>query len=75
MKLFSLLAALTVAASPAYAGLRWCPIDQAWYDTDTGYITDDGPSPSRSSYSSSSYSSGVSDIEFDYQGYNDYLGY
>jgi len=70
-KLLPLLASFALLTSPASAGLRWCPIDQAYFDTSTGRIVD-GPS---APLSSPSRSSSTSDIEWTYRGYSEILGY
>jgi hypothetical protein len=52
LRLAPVVAATVLTAGPALAEIRWCPIDRAYYDTETGLIVD-RPSysaPSRPSY-------------------------
>jgi len=51
LRLAPVVAATVLTAGPALAEIRWCPIDRAYYDTETGLIVD---RPSRPSYRSPS---------------------
>lgn len=70
-KLFSALAILALSAGPASAAIKWCPLSQVWYDDVTGNVVD-GPNATPAQPVRRSPLEGM---EFDYQGYNDYLGY
>ena len=81
MKGILALLILLAACGPADAAIRICPHTGRPYDTNHGRYVDEpgtryyapGATPSRSR---SSYSGGaVDDMEWDYQGYNEYLGY
>ena len=81
MKGILALLILLAACGPADAAIRICPISGRPYDTNHGrYVDEPGTRqyvPGASSNSSrSSYSGGaVDDMDWTYEGYNEYLGY